>query len=308
MEISILNKFTWPFQISGLQNFSFSIVNEKVNSKYPSKVFCFIASCWIIYAFFFLDFVYQEFVNNDEKQNNFLSIVIEFLNFVNSSSAIFVAVILTLFYNSKLVNFFKKSTEVSKISFYEFNYNINFGEMKKVLYFSYFLNLTYFVALTQYLGYFRGSDFFIQFVKPTSSLIFSIFSQIIILRFSFYVRIVNFHLDNLCNLIEKHYNVDSIQKLEVTVKNFQDTKIDLKKRYKVDLLRRIFFLIKEMSEIINESMGFVILLRIFPIITNMIQFGYNFLSDIYGSVDTLEEVLCKFLRLFISLNADFRVL
>lgn len=291
--ISTLNKLTWPFQVLGLQCFSL-----KNFSKKPSGYFCFVTVFWIVWASAFVAFTFEDFKITTSANVNYLSLVIKFSNFTNYSTSIFICVTSTYLNHSKLMEFFRNSERISNLFLYEFNYKINFRRMKKGLIVSYLLYLIFFTTLPYFLTFFEGTEIYTRYVKPTFWLIIGIYIQIIVIRFSFYVRVVNFLLKILADLIRENFSKSQLPKPDVKGKFVEVWKVcpnNYLENRKVVVLRKIYLMIKEMADCINETMGLIIFIRLFMVITNMIRFGYDFLSDIYGSVSSLSSIWCKLL-------------
>lgn len=294
--ITVLNKFTWPFQFLGLQNVSLNNVNQNSDPKYPSRWFNLVVFFWILWASVFSAFIFYDFKETSGAHMNYLNLVIKFLNFANYSTSIFIAVFSSFKNHSKLVNFFRKAEQISNYFSNEFNYKVNFAKMKKPLAVCYFLYFILFVSLSQFLGYFKQEDAYNKFIKPSFWMIIAIYIQVIVMRFNFYVRVVNFLLESLTDLVKENFLCNH-NKFDGKMEIIEVRKIcpnEFIERSKVITIRKIYSLIKDMANIINQTMGLVVFLRIFMIITNMIRYGYDFLSDIYGSVDTLSNIICEF--------------
>jgi hypothetical protein len=268
--ISVLDKLSWPFQFLGLQCFSL----KNLKGKNPSVFYRIIGTLWIIWAFLFAGLAYSDFKNTNFDKINYLNLVIKFFNFVNYSASIFICVISTYLNHGKLIEFFRNAEKVSNFCFCEFNYKVNFGLMKKSLITSYIFHVAYFTTLLQFLSFFKGTDIFNQIIKPTFWLIIAIYIQMIVMRFNFYVRVVNFLLKTSSDLIREHFLKVKLQDSNIIEKSVNIWKVSsnfyLEKR-KVVVLRKIYLLIKEMSDCINSTMGVIIFLRLFMVTTNMIR-------------------------------------
>mgnify|MGYP007092098337 CR=1 FL=1 len=111
-----------------------------------------------------------------------------------------------------------------------------------------------------------------------------IFVYLVVLRFLFFVLIVNFHLENLRVLVEDFYcGVFSTMELgdDMRYKSWRVLpKVDLKQR--VQALGKIFKMIKRMADCVNESMGILILLVLLSSVTNIMRFGYRGMMALAG--------------------------
>lgn len=296
--IPSLNKFTLVFQIFGLQYFSLKELNGKPATKYPNGFFQVQAVLWIILSFTFFAFTFEDYrATPTDPDANFLNIIIKFLNSTNYSTSISICVIFTFLTHSKLTKFFNIADEISSSFFAEFDFKVNFKQIKLISSLSYLVTLPYVITLSQYLQFFQGVNFYDQFIRPTMWFLIGIHIIIYVLRFNFYVQILNLLLTCLKSLIRENFSRKIFFNSKIKKKSFEVWKIcpnDFTENKKIVTMRKIYLLIKEMADIINDTMGFIVFMHLFIIITNVIRFGHEFLSDIYGSVETLSKVFCEF--------------
>lgn len=293
--ISVLDIFSKVFQILCLQCFSLKSVNEKTKGKYPSIYYTvyiiFILAGSTVFAFM----GYKNF-SSTSKADNYLNLVIKFLNFANYFGSIFFCLIFTFVKNLKLLRFFQLSTKIANLCSTEFNHDINFKKLRKPLAVPLILYSLLFIVLFFRLAKFSvSSGIFVDVVEPVCWLIIVVFIFAIVFRFYFYVCIVNFHLEVLRVLITENFSSESEQTV-FDRKTMQIMRVYSNmhlKRGKIVVLRKIYMMIKEMASCVNETMGFAILLRLLMIISNMIRFGYDFLRNISESVSTLGNIWCK---------------
>lgn len=292
-KVSVLNNFTFLFQFLGLQTFSLKILSEKTRSKYPSKIFCGFVIFWIFMALMFFVFVFEEFLYDTNESRNSLEIVFSFFNNLNYSSSILIGAVLTFVNHSKLVEFFQKSEEISKLFDRVFGFRIKFSEIKENLIVCYCFNLVYILIMPFYVSsLIDGFDIYDHLIKPILWMIIKIHIQMIVMRFFLYVQVVNFLLENLIKAVAESFIIHQNQILHSNEKNawkFFSPKVCDKQ--KIVTIRKIYLLIREMVKIINDSMGFVILLRILLGTAHMIISGHTILSDIHGTFSTWSNIL-----------------
>jgi hypothetical protein len=94
----------------------------------------------------------------------------------------------------------------------------------------------------------------------------NMYIRFVLLRFAFYVEIVNFSLETLFEIV----------KTEGTIFKFGGKRIesqDFGVFQSFGRLREIYKTIKEMEEIVNQTMGFLMLVQIVTVSLEMINFG-----------------------------------
>lgn len=293
--ISVLEKFTWPFQILGLQLFTLKSLNK--NSKYPSKLFTIFGIFWIAYSLTILIFIYKDFyaVFQKAKANeNYLSIVFSFINFVNFSITVLIGVALTFRDHSKFVDFFLKLEKISQLYHFEFDYKIKFKPMKKSLVISYFFFLMYNVCrLAMLVHSFKGSGVYFVLVRPICWTTISVTVQMSVMRFNFYVSVINFLLQTSADLIRENFSNRHIERTERLVKVWKVSPLDYQQNMQIKTIRKIYLLTREMADCINKTMGVIIFLRLFMISLYMIKYGYDIFSDISGAFASVGKIYCE---------------
>lgn len=299
--ISVLDKFTWTFQVFGLQSFSIKNIEKKKEKNYPSRFYCIYTMILLTWASVFAYLTINEFRHSAPKMSNHLSLVIKFVNYGNYIISLYLCLILSFFKYRQLVKFFKNSAKVSLHCFTEFGHKENFKTTKRELIKLMTIYATFFAILFYQIitADFGDSGIVGRLILPMFWQIVAVFIEIIVFRFNFYVRIINFHLKVMCDLIRGNF----INELKIPAEKiiFEKWKVPPNKFVelrKVVALRKNYLLLREMSELVNETMGFIMFLRLFMVSTNIIRFGYDFLSDINGSVATFGKVWCKKFHLF----------
>lgn len=295
MENLILDKFFKPFQFIGLQCFSVKNIKKEVNKKYPSIHYNIYLVVLVIWTTSFGVLNYSNYTNLNASQGNYLHVVIKFINFINYALTIYLTLLVSFVRHSTLVKFFTNSSRIVNLCLMEFNYKIDFRKVVKklgvtMLVLAIFLaKLFYDLVLPS-----KGNFGTLSHLLTTFWWLIAIFIYMIVLRFNFHVCVINFHLTVLNELIKENFSYsreDVVHNWKSTVKTLKVYPINYVKRMKIIELKKMFMLIKEMSNCVNETMGFIILLRLMMIITNMIRFGYDFLKNISEPMDVSCKVL-----------------
>lgn len=284
--VSTLEKVTWPFQLLGLQNFSLKNVEKTSKSKVFLEKFSFLTLFWIGWASIFALFLVDDFKKPSEFKN-YLYIIFKFLNFVNYSSAVFIAVIFSVVKHSKLVSFFQKSNQVTNYCLHEFNHSLKFHRFKSHFAIFYVFKIIYFSLVTLYIPFPKNSGIVDEFVKPIFWIIETICLDAFTFRFYFYVRIVNFHLENLSELVRGKFG-------KVRSDSFKISATNSNEKRRIAILRKIYLLLREMADCINDSMGLIFSIQLFMLIVNIVRFGYEFFINIDGATSTFESIFCEF--------------
>lgn len=298
MENAVLNNFFKPFQLIGLQCFSIRNLDTKGSHKYPSIYYNIYLVVLLVGTTGFGVFNSNNYTKLPASGGNYLHVVIKFINFINYALTIYLALMLSFVKHSTLVKFFLNSSKICDLCAVEFNYQINFRRMIRQL------------ALTMLIPIFILIKLFYDLVVPVEGSfgtpghlrniiwwLVAIFIYMIVLRFNYHVSVVNFHLEVLNELIEETFPDESKTVIDwkSAVKTIKVHPMSYLIRIKIKTLKKIFMLIKEMSDCVNETMGFIILLRLLMIITNMIRFGYDFLKNISEPIDVPCEIQSEML-------------
>jgi hypothetical protein len=119
-EISKLNKFTFPFQLLGLQNFS---LKESPNLRYPKRVFYVVILLMIFIAVSFFLTLVEDVIRLFLTETNFVNMMVVFVFMVNYFTIIFFAVTFTVCDHLKLERFFVKFRKVLELFGGDFNFS-----------------------------------------------------------------------------------------------------------------------------------------------------------------------------------------
>lgn len=288
-DVSVLNKFTFIFQLFGLQSFS---LTEKGNEKYPKPLQClFLAFCMICATLLII--VSRIELHVLLSYTNVLDLVIGFLTYANYIFSIYYCLISSFSKRSKFIGFFWKSQQISKLCFDEFIHKIDFRKLSKRLTILTLLFFLLFLYLLQY-----NSRVALEEPEYAYLLLFlairEFFSNVIIFRFYFYVSIVELHLKEIEIMMSEFFN-DNFEAPKArpvgawTVNSKPIVRITSETR-KLLMIRKKYLLIKKMANDVDDTMGFIILLRLFMFVSFLIRFGYIFLKKITGMMAGWSEI------------------
>jgi hypothetical protein len=274
-KVSHLEVFTKQFQFFGLQCFSLKVFDEKVKIRKPSAAFKILTVLWVVWGTVFASLTLRQYLKSSPPSQNYLDVVIKFINHINYTVSNTFS-ILTYFQNSRLQNFFWNSTKITELCWIEFNARTDYKKLRKPLAAAIFGYLVYFSILFQDMYPKPDSNLNVYVTQLFWFLIF-VFVQMLVFRFFFYVSIVNLHLATMKDL--------------VPLLKFSPHKFIRRKN--IIAMRKMFLIIREMVSCINETMGFIIFLRLFMLITSIIKFDYIFIKDIPKAISSLGGVWRK---------------
>jgi hypothetical protein len=264
VDISVLNIFFLPFQILGLQTFTLRNIKKSVKSKYPGIIFILVHLCWIAIAIAFTYFSYESIVLVLTVIKNFVDLTLQRVSVYYYFLIIFNAVIATIWNHSKLFKFFKNFQELLSIFDAKLNCSVNLKRLMKSFVIS-FIVLALASSCYVYNVATAPWSAFTMFICAR------IYSQFIPLKFNYLVQIVNFSLDLLIKTIDQ--NLKDKHQVKVTAGKWKICPQNFVYQHKIVAMRRIYQLIKEMEKFVNDSMGYLMLLQIFIVSVEMINFG-----------------------------------
>jgi hypothetical protein len=279
MDLKSLENNFKIFQIFGYQFFTINSVITKEKSKYSSiivKVHFLILLIVYFGAFLLFNQLIFRWISKESNYfNSMLIILSDILIFLIVLSGLFT----TIIKNSFLINFFECSQMISVQFENDFNRKFNFKIIQRdnvaifliylVIFFAKLLNPEFLRLYDDSVSYqIRLSlccDFFLDFC-----------CQLYIYRFAFYVRIINFHLQNIKTIFSEEFSSHRMYPnsslIHISLRNNEKTMI-LK-------LEKSFKLIKMMVGCVSESMGFVLLLVVSLNILNILRDVYELFVEI----------------------------
>lgn len=297
-DVTVLDKFTWQFQILGLQFFSIKNLHEDSKiKKFPSLCRCFLMIFWIILVTVLIYIAHEK--SNILATKNLLSLVVRFTNYIAGIIAMYYCLFSSFMQHSKLETFFLKSKQISKLFSDEFNHQSDFREMRKSLIIFTLINLSYSINISyQYTKTaFENFDDLVLILHSIFHSINEVFLTFFIFRFYFYVSIVVFHLKEMKILMCKSFNDDfeiSNGKI-IKVWTVNSQKLTHRNDEKnILVLRKVYYLIKEMADIVNDTMGFLVLLQMLMFISTVILYGFVILQRTRKMLTIMTFGLCKY--------------
>lgn len=263
-----------PFQVLGLQSFSLKNVNLSKNTKYPSLAYKFYSVLLIIILSSTFGILMHMTAELDEEavSENELNSIIKFLMallFANTLYASVIASVLKYFY---MAEFFRVSSEISKLCSNEFNFDINYKVLKSESIKKYWLIAVATLILNiVMIGMFYSSG---PLHHHLISIILATFLIFAVLRFAFYVTIINFHLKLLTQMVR------------IFFANPNNFKIYPKRKIKI--LRKVYCLIQQMAAMVNNAFGFNLLMLLALIVFAFIRQGYRMFMILIGSLSSFK--------------------
>lgn len=265
-KISELEKFSWIFQFFGLQNFPLNNTEMFTKSKYPSKAYFVIILLWIIFAVTFVWRYLRKHSSVDFSEESIMFRAVFFVGLLNHFSTIFITIIFTLWDHLMLIEFFMKFQEVLRLFRNDIKCEVNLKEIRKRL------TISYVVLLSSSLSFLFEIVYFQRPEKTVLILLSKIFAQIIMLRFNFYVQLINILIDTLRIAIDEKFGSEVQGKIH---KEVWKTRSQFTNQHKIIVkMREIYKTIREMSDIVNKTMGFIILIQIIEMSLEMIKFVF----------------------------------
>lgn len=290
---------TKPFEVLGLQ--CFSLKSLKNVGKYPSNNY----KLYMIVFYAFLSFTHGTLIftaytmHKDTTVENNLNRMMKHFIYSNFTLLQLACLIMSYFKNFRYVQFFRNVEKISTICSFEFHHKIVYKKLRKSL-------LT---ALISYAIFYVGINvytvaIFDYVTRPLMELPMEIISlfpflflHMAVIRIGFYVHIVNFHLKVLRNLITGQF----AKEFQFYDNNFPSSELKVQKTFvpknnlkrKVLTLRKIFMLIKEMANHVEETMGIIVLLMLLMMITSITRNGYKIFMVFTGSI-ARRKVYSKF--------------
>lgn len=270
--ISSLNNCSRIYQVLGLQCFSLNIVDEKKEKKYPSigrTIYLLVITIIITY----INWAYFESINSKTvyaetiQENNLVYVIKVSLAILQVAVGI-VTLLSSYFKHSRLQEFFMNSEKISDIYLRELSYRVDYKKFKThleivtvvcVVLFAIYIIIGISLFRNVPLGEFI---FGLLFILP---LLFHLMMHV---RFYFYVATVNFHVKILRSLIlrclEPTLDFVGLRKV-ITQRNSRE----------VVAWKKVYVLLKDMANDVNDSQGFTVLCLISIIIINITRFGYQ---------------------------------
>lgn len=269
------------FEILKFQNFSLDspMTGEKRTTK-REKVFAAIHSVivWGVITSMIVTLSYVRILHV-LKTSLKLVVILKLVLLGITFSSIFVNLVTSKTRNARFVRIFKNTEDIARLCNEVFGHQLSYAKLKQRMRISLSVCLGFyaFVVISMFTQ-FSVSEVLLR--KMWIFLVFSVISMAYV-KYNFYVKIVNFHLEVLRDLIkeivekQKKLRGSSISLFEIEMSTSWDNK-------KVQTLFKIFCKIRDIVSQINSSMGFLLLLICFVAFANFVTNLYNFFIDING--------------------------
>lgn len=278
------------FQIFGHQYFSVRKLTHENQKDFPTLgytiffIFAFVVLLGQMVMFSFL----ESFSYSQDKltAKTMLNLLVQHSMYIGLIVIIFVSLIQSFVSTPLTKKFFLNSIRIAGISHYDFGLPLarNHRRIRReTLRNFFFVILLYVVSeniLYLYEKYFVESQ---SYLKNLISFLPLIYLNTTSFKFVFFVKLVNFHLENVNELINKIFGAPS--KFVAKVKFVKPIKIqtdDLSA--KLLKLRRIYNIIYENSEIINRTHGKTIFTVLFSLVLAITSSGYRLFLSAVGKV------------------------
>jgi hypothetical protein len=281
-KVSILEIFTKPLQVFGLQCFSLKSIDRGENRRVPSLIHKVKTVVLLVVGHFLGYFYFIRFHEILNTVKNSMDISATILNMVILYLLINGCVFSSFVKYSQMKKFFLIASNISKICVSQFNYKINYRKMRLglcVLYFIFAFNmgfLTIFVFTPE------------AHIKTNSSmiaglinfLVWNLVRPILLLmeiQFWIYVKIIDLNLKIITKLVQK-----------------SQTEINHElRRRKWITFRKIHMMIEEMVNCVNQLFGFLLFLRFITITFALVRIGHRILGKIGGPPMAFHYVFCN---------------
>lgn len=261
--IEVLENCTKVFQVMGLQCFSLNSFNIERKSESVSafkKIYvigifalCLVMiGCWIQMSF-----------DHNNLLNSVLNVTMALLLILLFSTSLFVSYWKHLVF----VDFFRNSQTISALTKLEFNSDINFDKLNRVMnkmMWKFIFNILSLKLIYVILIYYN-ENYYLNLVLI--SLFPSLIMKMAVLRFGFYVCIINFHLKSLKKIMCQQFSNSKPQK-------FKKNQI-IRMKSKILKLRKIYSLIETMAKNVNDSLGLTIFFFLCLSISAVVRYGYR---------------------------------
>jgi 7tm Chemosensory receptor len=279
------------FEVAGIQHFSLKSVTDE--TKVPSKtkrILTFLHYCtvWILYLSSLVFIIFAKIFDSDSGseylEQNKLSFLLELVRVLSGFAAAFSNLVLSWNENQSFVKFFMNAEMISDVWNKEFDRQISYKKLEqtfKVL-FGFFLIICAIAVFITVNSCIKESPDHLLLFLNLWKIIPRLVVNVIILKFNFHVRIINFHLNIMRQMIVETYldNDETTNSKIIRVKE-----VNSQKPKKALMLQNVFSAIKEMCDQISSSMGLPILFLLVMIFVTFVKSVYAFFMIASGNWD-----------------------
>ena len=289
-----LNSSLFILEMTGLQYFSLKLL-VKDNSKDKITKYRLV---YMVFLFFFvltfvIAFVMADniFVIESLTAKNVVMFAIQ--NSVNFGLILVVCTSFIQSYTSTehIKKFYLNTKEISRLCLQEFKVSIDFKKIKFSIWKRLTLMMTFFLSLHIIVGFFHIkylNEVYVLFVGMIPLLFF----LMIVFKLTFYVELINRHLEFLEKLVSdiSMYQpikiIDNINFHLVTVKTVKPVKQPEDPLRKFQITRKVYNLIYENGVLINDSNGLTLLILLACTVVSLTTCGYTAFVIIVGGLPT----------------------
>ena len=260
------------FHIFGLLYFSIKKLSTENINTYPSVLytvqFILILTVFSFQALLFFNNLSKMYAISISAKSS-LSLVVQSLSFLGIFFVYAVAAIQSYFSTPKLKKIFKNLIVISKIFSDDFGYILSYRAVK-IWFFkrTVALSIVYFLSHLLVFAYelkFDGKDIL---ERNVLAFLLTIFLTMIVQKFLFFVNLVDYNLKHLIILMKK---ISRIQ--------------NSRRKKKLEKLRKVYNLIQENVELINQCLGLTTLNHILNIAFVNVTFIYDLFLICVGDHD-----------------------
>jgi hypothetical protein len=248
-DIEVLSGFFKVFELFGLQYFSFKDLNVKTNRKWHGKFYiAYFALVLVLFSSAMTSYVVVALDIGEKKitaKTGFNFVIKIFMNFGLIASVIF-GVIESFVKTNKLKEIYTKIKEVSMMCLVQFDFKVDYRNFDKAwkikclttmaLYLPSFGTLIYAVHKKGH----KVLPYIVGFLPMT-------FFTLIVFKLVFHFDLVNFQLENMKKLMSNEVFIKVNTKNPVNVRHILQSR--------ALAMRRVYNLIYDISEIVNEFLA-----------------------------------------------------
>lgn len=272
------------FKISGMQYFSLNPDKTRNFSKYDQlfAVLPFIFSMFL-YTFVFITlsivkFIEFELVKDDLLQQDALNFLMELVLFITGFATIFASFVFSWIRKELFVRFFKNVDKLSAIWKAEFCHRINYTRLKRnfkisLAIYLFICGINVYTTTTSSWKESQANGWLLMNIWKVVP---SFAAYTIYLKFNFLVRIIDFHLKTMREMIKQEFLMHDETLKTNAVDVFCVVDINNQKPRKASKLLTCSSLIREMCDQISLTMGLTILLLLFMVFMNFTRNVFAF--------------------------------
>lgn len=279
-ELIILENVFKPFEALGLHCFSFTSMTRKFSERsINSKLY--VGFAWlVVLSGLALNIISSYTVYHDSMEKSDLILVMKAFTSACFSLATVTSLVISLAADSKLVKFFRIMREACKLFEREFKYVVDLRKLRKKLAtrLAIVTGIYVFAISIDSITFDYSSKPVMNLVLELSVFIPIIFIHMVALRFMFYVETSNFLLQRLTFVIRHKlsYTIPSEPFRVMKIQNIGDFSRE------VIALRKIYSMIQEMADIVNETMGIPIVFILLFNTVSLVRAGYKLIVLLIG--------------------------